>query len=225
MMFMGCGEQQESALSKKKHKIRPKVDELRISREPVWTYGNMEKGIRGIRDHRPLDLNAEYWRTANPDKSFQQWQKEAQHCLNTGLHYDMGPLDLKAEIIKHEETDEIIRELIEFNTTPWFRVKGYFLAPKNVQGPLPALVVFHAWGGPMLFGKERIVNTNRDHILLQRLRDKLYDGKYLAGNLLKMAMRSSQSIIIILANVPPGVLTAYQQSWIHSLFRRQNMKR
>jgi dienelactone hydrolase len=37
----------------------------------------------------------------------------------------------------------------------------------------------------MLFGKERIVNTGRDHPLLKRHREKLYDGKYLAEEFAK----------------------------------------
>jgi hypothetical protein len=45
------------------------------------------------------------------------------------------------------ETGSFIRETIEFNTAPWFRVPGYFYVPKNVQLPAPGLVVLHEWGG------------------------------------------------------------------------------
>src|SRR5688572_33347199 len=54
------------------------------------------------------------------------------------------------------ETDSFVRETIEFNTTPWFRVPGYFYVPKNMPLPAPALVVFHEWGGPILFGADRV---------------------------------------------------------------------
>jgi dienelactone hydrolase len=185
LTILGCVEHEGMPTTEKKHKIRPKVDQLRIEREPRWTYGNMEAGIRGIRDSRPVDLNSEFWHETYPERDYEEWQKKARKCLRTGLHYDPGKLDLRATVLKHEETDDITRELVEFNTTPWFRVKGYFLRPKNAQKPLPGLVVFHAWGGPMLFGKERIVNTGRDHPLLDKLRKKLYDGRYLAEELAK----------------------------------------
>lgn len=185
LTFVACTERNSESELQKTHKVRAKVDQLSITREPSRTYGTLEKTIRKIRDHRPLDLNAEHWIKEYPDRSFKQWQEEARNCLRTGLHYDFGSLDLKAEVLRREETDEIIRELVEFNTTPWFRVRGYFLTPKNVRLPLPGLVVFHAWGGPMLFGKERIVNTGRDHPTLVRLREKLYDGKYLAEEFAK----------------------------------------
>jgi dienelactone hydrolase len=74
----------------------------------------------------------------------------------TGLHYDLPPVDLQATTLERIETESFIRERIEFNTTPWFRVPGYFYTPKNVPLPAPALVVLHEWGGPMLFGAERI---------------------------------------------------------------------
>ena len=72
-----------------------------------------------------------------------------------------------------------------FNTTPWTRVNGYFLLPDGVAYPVPGLVVFHAWGGPMLFGKERVVNSGRDHPLLPEHRDKVYSGRYLAEEFAK----------------------------------------
>ena len=175
----------EKGILQEHPKARPNTGDLRIERQPLRLYGSMEKLIRGIRDHRALDLNSEYYHEAKPDQSYQQWQQQARHCLRTGLHYDQGPLDLNAEVLRREETDEIIRELVTFDTAPWFRVKGYFLMPKNAQRPLPGLVVFHAWGGPMLFGKERIVNTGRDHPVLQRHRASYYDGKYLAEELAK----------------------------------------
>ncbi|MBT6143932.1 MAG: hypothetical protein HOH74_00805, partial [Gemmatimonadetes bacterium] len=140
--------------------------DLPMSREPLNQYGNLEETIRGMRAHRPLDLSAERWRAAHPDGTFAEWQKQARNCLLTGLHYDPGPLELQPEVTARVERDGLIVETVEFNTTPWIRVEGFFLRPQNATGPLPGLVVFHAWGGPMLFGKERILNTGRDHPVL-----------------------------------------------------------
>jgi dienelactone hydrolase len=154
--------------------------ELVISRCVLNQYGNHEAMIRAIRRHRPLDLNAEIWHHNHPGKSFEAWRKLAKACVSEGLHYNPGPVALNAEVDSCEDRGNFVLEHIAFNTTAWNRVKGYFLLPKHAVQPLPALVVFHAWGGPMLFGKERVVNSGKDHPLLLEHRNKVYSGNYLA---------------------------------------------
>ena len=132
----------------------PRVGEL--GREPLNNYGSFESTIQTMRAYRPLDLNAEEWRRRHPDGRHEQWAAEARRLLATGLHYDPGKLGLNAVTTARWETDSFIRETIEFNTTPWFRVPGYFYIPKNVPLPAPALIVFHEWGGPLLFGADRV---------------------------------------------------------------------
>ena len=156
------------------------LDDLRISRAPLNDYGSLEGLIRAIRAHNPLDLNAERYHRTHPEDAFAEWQRQAHHCLLEALHYDPGILDLRAEVLDREERDGFTLERIAFNTTPWIRVDGFFLLPTGVDYPVPGLVVFHAWGGPMLFGKERIVDTGRDHPLLVAHRDQYYSGRYLA---------------------------------------------
>ena len=172
--------------------MRPSVNDLTVSREPLWHYGSQEQMIRGLRDHRPLDLNAEVWRRANPEGSHEQWQRAARDCLMAGLHYDPGPLDLKSETLSREGRDGFVLERVAFNTTPWIRVNGYFLLPTGVKHPVPGLVVFHAWGGPLLFGKERIVNSGRDHPVLVEYR-KSAGGKYLAEEF----ARAGYAVVVI----------------------------
>ena len=165
--------------------MRKSCHDLKISREPLNLYGSLEEAIRDIRDHRPLDLNAEHWRRQHPSGRFEEWKAQARKCVLEGLHYDPGPVDLQAEVLDREDRDGFILERVAFNTTPWFRVNGFFLLPKGVSHPVPGLVVFHAWGGPMLFGRERIVNTARDHPVLVEHRDEVYSGNYLAEEFAK----------------------------------------
>jgi hypothetical protein len=146
--------------------MRKLHSELHISREPLNLYGSLEKMIRRLREHRPLDLNAETWRQTHPSGTFEEWRAQAHSCLMDGLHYNPGPLDPKPEVFSREEREGFVLERVAFNTTPWIRVNGYFLLPTGVEYPVPGLVVFHAWGGPMLFGKNRIVNSGRDHLVL-----------------------------------------------------------
>lgn len=101
--------------------------DLKISRKPLCDYGSLEGMIRGIREHRPLDLNAEHWRRFHPSGMFEQWHQEAHHCLMEGLHYAPGSLDIQPETLGREERPEFMLECVAFNTTPWIRVKGSHL--------------------------------------------------------------------------------------------------
>ena len=167
--------------------------DLRISRAPLNDYGSLEGLIRDIRDRRPQDLNAERWRQAHPNGAFEEWRQQAHACVIEGLHYDPGALDLRAETLDREEREGYLLERVAFDTTPWIRVNGYFLLPQGVPLPVPGLVVFHAWGGPMLFGKERIVNSGRDHPLLAEHRARVYSGLYLAEEF----ARQGYAVIVI----------------------------
>lgn len=150
-----------------------------LGRKPLNLYGGYEGMMQKLRSYRPLDLNAIAWKKANPGKSYEDWAKQARECLMTGLHYNMPPVDLQAETIEKIETDSFIREKIEFNTTPWFRVPGYFYTPKNVPLPAPALVVLHEWGGPMLFGADRVCG-DPVHPAIARHRESVTSGKPIA---------------------------------------------
>ena len=150
-----------------------------LGRAPLNQYGSLEQAIQQIRAHRPLDLNAEHWHKAHPDGKFTEWHRLAQKCLRDGLHYAIGMLDLRAKTLNRIETDKFIREQIEFNTTPWFRVPGYFYAPKNVKVPAPALVIMHEWGGPMLFGSERVCGETEIPVLIEH-RKNYTSGRPLA---------------------------------------------
>jgi dienelactone hydrolase len=149
--------------------------------------------IRAIRDHRPLDLNADQWRHAHPQGDFATWQAAARQCLLDGLHYDPGTLGMHPDVLRREARDGYILETVAFNTTPWIRVEGALLIPTGVDFPVPGLVLFHAWGGPMLFGRERVVNTGRDHPVLEEHRNNVYSGRYLA----EVFARAGYAVIVI----------------------------
>lgn len=132
------------------------MDSAKLGREPLYDYGSLQLTIESLRADRQLDLTAANWREANPEGSYHDWQKIARACLRNGLHARWGTQDLKPKVLDCLDTPEFTREKIEFNTTPWFRVPGFFYVPKGVALPAPALLVLHEWGGPMLFGADRI---------------------------------------------------------------------
>ena len=155
------------------------MTEERLGRKSLNLYGSLEDTIQKMRAYRPLDLNSEEWKKANPGRSYQDWAQQARECLMSGHHYDLPPVDLRAETLDRLETDSFIREKIEFNTTPWFRVPGYFYTPKNVPLPAPALIVMHEWGGPMLFGAERVCGEPV-HPVVAKHRTDFTSGRALA---------------------------------------------
>ncbi len=183
---------------------RQRVSDLPLSEPPLNLYGSLEPMIRAIRDHRPLDLCFETWRD-NPAGAFVDWQAVARRCVLDGLHHDPGPLDLRAETLSRERRDGFMLERVAFNTAPWTRVNGYFLLPE-AELPVPGLVVFHAWGGPMLFGRDRVVDSGRRHPLLTEHRDGYYSGQCLA----EVFARAGYAVIVIDAHhfgerVPKGL--------------------
>jgi dienelactone hydrolase len=155
----------------------PRTEDL--GRKPLNQYGSYEATIQQMRAHQPLDLNVPRWRRERPRGSHAQWARTARATLLAGLSYDPGPLDLKPVTTARWETDTFVRETIEFNTTPWFRVPGYFYVPKNVPLPAPALVVMHAWGGPILFGADR-VSGEPVHAMIAEYRARATSGRAIA---------------------------------------------
>lgn len=155
------------------------MTEERLGRKPLNLYGSFEDSMQKMRAYRPLDLNSEEWKKANPGRSYREWAQQSRECLMSGLHYDLPPVDIKAKTLGRLETDSFIREKIEFNTTPWFRVPGYFYIPKNVPLPAPALIVMHEWGGPMLFGADRVCGEPVHPVIVEH-RAEFTSGRPLA---------------------------------------------
>ena len=151
---------------------------------PLNLYGSLAAVMKGIRAQAPFDLNSVRWREQHPHACYAEWQQAAQSCLREAFHYDPGPLDLKPTINKRIDRGDFILEELSFSATAWHRLDAYVLLPK-LDYPVPAVVVLHAWGGPMCFGKDRVVNSGRDHELLQGHRERNYDGKYLAEEYVK----------------------------------------
>ncbi|MBI4623371.1 MAG: acetylxylan esterase [Verrucomicrobia bacterium] len=169
--------QQSSLKSPGRLREPPRPEEL--GRAPLNNYGSLEEPMQTLRAHRPLDLSSEEWRRRHAGGSFEEWARQARAILATGLHYDAGKLALNAVTSARWETDTFVRETIEFDTSPWFRVPGYFYTPKNVPLPAPALVVFHEWGGPMLFGADRVSGEARHPVLVEH-RERYTSGRALA---------------------------------------------
>ncbi|MFC1537448.1 dienelactone hydrolase family protein [Gemmatimonadota bacterium] len=178
LVISACHQKPEQAQPDLPRKVIP-LTEKELGRRPLNQYGELEHTIETLRAYRPLDLNTDVWRKTHPQGNYREWAQQARECLASGLHYDPGPVDLQAMTHERIETEDFIRERIEFNSTPWFRVPGYFYIPKNVPLPAPGLVVFHEWGGPMLFGADRVCGEPV-HPIIRQHRDNYTGGRALA---------------------------------------------
>ena len=132
----------------------------------------MENCFAQLRQVRPCDLAAEKF------TDIREWRSAAQSCLRAGLHYDPPACAQAPAVLKRVRHEGYTQELIEFNTTPWFRVRGYLLLPDDAPRPLPAVLLLHEWGGPMYFGKERLVRNDCDY--LKVFQKDVYGGAPLA---------------------------------------------
>lgn len=137
---------------------------------PGGLYGDLEGFLQGYRSTAPLDLCAKRWR-ARGDGSFTVWRETARAFTLESLHYHPGPADLRAEVLDVEQREGFVAEKIAFQTAPWSRVDGWFLRPEG-EGPFPAIVYFHSWGGPMILGKDRLVSRGKHHPRLQEFFDR-----------------------------------------------------
>src|SRR5947207_2844054 len=86
--------------------------EEKLGRKSLNSYGSLEGPIQAMRAYRPLDLNAETWKKANPGRSHAEWVKAARECVRRGFHYDLPPVDLKSKTLARVESDSFIRETI-----------------------------------------------------------------------------------------------------------------
>ena len=60
---------------------RPVEDftEEKLGRKPLNSYGSLEGSIQAMRAYRPLDLNSEAWKKANPGRSYPEWEIGRAH--------------------------------------------------------------------------------------------------------------------------------------------------
>ena len=96
--------------------VIPMTEEY-LGRKPLNLYGGYEDMMQKMRSYRPLDLNAVEFKKANPASDYKEWAGQARECLSTGLHYNLPPVNLQAEIHDKIETGSFIRDRIFFKKT------------------------------------------------------------------------------------------------------------
>ena len=118
-------------------------------------------------------------------RNLASWQKTARARVLDHLFYSPPPVPPEAEIIRRTDKGDHIEEYLTFRTTPDLRVPAYVLIPRNAARPAPGLVVLHCHGGFYVWGKEKVVASENEHPLLSEFKQRLYDGKSIANELVR----------------------------------------
>lgn len=116
-------------------------------------------------------------------KSVASWRKAARKLVLDGLTYAPAPVAPNARILAREDLGAVIREKLEFSTSPQFRVPAYLHLPKKWTGRAPAIVDLHSHGGMFLYGKEKVIELGDSYPLLRAYHKANYESRPTATEL------------------------------------------
>jgi dienelactone hydrolase len=117
-------------------------------------------------------------------KSVAPWRKAARKLVLDAFTYAPPPVDPKPRVVGREDLGEVIREKLEFSTSPQFRVPAYLHLPKKLAGQRsPAIVDLHSHGGMFLYGKEKVIDLGDGYPLLRAYHKANYESRPTATEL------------------------------------------
>jgi dienelactone hydrolase len=111
------------------------------------------------------------------------WQSTARATVLQHLSYAPLAAAPAAQVISREGRGDYVQEYLTFQTTPDIRVPAYVLIPKKRTLPAPGIVALHCHGGFYVWGKEKLVETGREHPALTKYKQELYHGRSIASEL------------------------------------------
>lgn len=111
------------------------------------------------------------------------WRAEAKSVVLDLLRYAPPPCDPAAEVLSRVARDGYVEERVRFNTTPDIRLEAAVLLPEAARQPAPALVALHDHGAFFLWGKEKLLENEREHPALTAFRQQSYGGRSIAADL------------------------------------------
>lgn len=134
------------------------------------------EGIAKTADYRHSFLHPQW-------KNVDKWRKSARKLVLDAFAYAPAPVPADARVISREDLGEVIREKIEFSTSPQFRVPAYLHLPKKQRGRGPAIVDLHSHGGMFLYGKEKVIDLGDGYPLLKAYHKVNYESRPTATEL------------------------------------------
>jgi dienelactone hydrolase len=141
--------------------------------------GNLYPFAQAQADRSPLELSflrPEFTRLP-------QWQTTARAKIFELLLYEPPRVAPQPALIRRTDKGDYVEEYLTFQTTPDLRVPAFVLVPKNAKLPAPGIVALHSHDGIYLWGKEKVVENEREHPYLTALKQRSYGGRSIAAEL------------------------------------------
>jgi dienelactone hydrolase len=147
--------------------------------EPGSDIGSLYPFVQQQADRSPLELSFLDARFTD----LAAWQPTARATVLQHLSYAPPPVPPAPQLIRREDRGDYVQEYLTFQTTPDIRVPAYVLVPKTGALPAPGIVALHCHGGFYVWGKEKLVETGREHPALTDYKQELYHGRSIASDL------------------------------------------
>jgi dienelactone hydrolase len=141
--------------------------------------GNLYPFVQRQAERSPLELS--FLRSQFGD--LKKWQRQARPKVFEHLFYAPLPAAPNPTLIRRSDKSDYVEEYLTFQTTPDLRVPAYVLVPKRAKLPAPGVVVLHCHGGFYLWGKEKVVEADDEHLELREFKRQLYGGRSIASEL------------------------------------------
>lgn len=116
-------------------------------------------------------------------RNLRRWQPTARARIFEHLFYSPPRVDPQPRLIHRTDKGDYVEEYLSFQTTPDLRVPAYVLVPKKARLPAPGIVALHSHDGIYLWGKEKLVEDEREHPYLTKFKQERYGGKSVAAEL------------------------------------------
>lgn len=117
-------------------------------------------------------------------RSLEHWKKMARRKVFELLHYAPPKWKTSGQTLEKIDRGDYILEKVRFNTSPYFRVPAFVLVPKDApRKETPALIVLHDHSGFYLWGKEKLVEDEKENPTLREFKVHYYEGRSLASDL------------------------------------------
>jgi dienelactone hydrolase len=114
---------------------------------------------------------------------FEQWRQRGREAVERALSYAPQPVPLDLKVHRTEKRKGYELRAISFAGSAHYRIPAFLLVPESGRPPYPAVVAFHDHGAYFYFGKEKIVELDRQHASLTAYKETYYGGRSFASDL------------------------------------------